>query len=510
MKSLLQIVCCCMLSLSSLAQSVTILPGGITPAMAGSIPTLTNEQIEALPAPSFGSLVNDLTFKCLRYYDGKKWTKVLTGSDQSPTAVAAWAESGNYVERGYDIKTDAEGNIYLTGIYYQTLTIGNKSVTSTGSSDIFLAKYDKNGNILWLKSYGNSVIDNNKGIELDADGNIYMIGPLNLTINFGNISLTSSGNSDMFIVKFDTNGETLWAQKGGGVGSDKGKKVVVSASGEVYVAGEFQNTAFLGNTSITSAGGSDIFIAKYATDGTLQWVKSAGGTGNDYIESLAVDNSKNVYVTGNYLGTMSFGNNSVTSAGDEDIFLAKYDPLSNTWAWAGTAGGTGYDNGTCIAINSSGRLIIAGVFENKAKFENSTIESTGEGDVYIAEYTTSGSTLWVRREGGKGAEYGVILGLDSNNNIYISGSFYGLSCFGSTLLNNNGSSDIFIAKLNSYGVCQWAQKAGSEGSDDIFGMTVKANGEMFLTGAYIGRFQMAGTYLQGENNQNLFVVRLKE
>ncbi|WP_147322684.1 hypothetical protein [Emticicia sp. C21] len=479
MKSLLKIVCLCFLSLVTLAQSVTILPGGITPAMAGNIPSLTNEQIEALPSPSIGSLANDLTFKCLRYYDGSSWAKVLTNKDSSPVAAAAWVEKGSEMERGYDIKTDANGNVYLTGIFFQNLTIGNQTISNSGGADIFLVKYDKNGNFLWLKKAGASGYDVVEEIEVDESGNIYMTGNFTGTTNFNNLSLTSGGVSDVFLAKYDTNGEIVWVQKAGGVNSDNGKSLFLGNNGEVYLVGDFSNVASFNNTSITSVGSTDVFIAKYDTDGVLEWVKSAGGTSDDSVEGVAVDNTGCVYIIGNFNSTMNFGNTSLTSAGSSDLFIAKYNPINTTWVWAKRGGGTGGDFGRAIIIASGDKILITGTFENTATFEGKTIISEGDDDIYIAEYYPSGNNNWVRREGGKYSDHVMKIGLDSENNIYITGGFYGLTNFGSTWLSNDGSNNAYIAKLNTNGTSQWVQKIGGRASIDVYGMDVEANGNIY-------------------------------
>lgn len=336
MKSLLKIVYLCLLNLTVIAQSVTILPNGITPALAGNIPSLTNEQINALPSPGFGSLANDLTFKCLRYYDGSSWAKVLTNKDSNPVAAIAWVEAGSEVERGYDIKTDSNGNVYLTGIFYQNLTIGNTTLSNSGAADIFLVKYDKNGNFLWLKKIGGSDYEVVEEIEVDQNGNIYMTGYFAGTTNFNNLSLTSGGASDVFLAKYDTDGEIIWVKKAGGSNSDTGKSLLLGDNEDVYLVGDFRSVSSFDNTSVTSAGGTDVFIAKYNSDGVLQWVKSAGGINDENVEGVAVDDSGNVCIVGSFINTMNIGNTILNSAGGWDIFITKYNPTNTTWVWAKT------------------------------------------------------------------------------------------------------------------------------------------------------------------------------
>jgi hypothetical protein len=510
MKSLLRIIFLCLLNLSVIAQSVTILPGGITPALAGNIPSLTNEQIEALPSPSFGSLANDLTFKCLRYYDGTSWAKVTTNKDSNPVAATAWVEKGSEVERGYDIKTDTNGNVYLTGIFYQNLTIGNTTISNSGGADIFLVKYDKNGNFLWLKKAGGSDYEVVEEIEVDQSGNIYMTGYFYGTANFNNLSLTSGGGSDVFLAKYDTNGEIVWVQKAGGSNSDTGKSLFLDDNGDVYLAGDFSNVASFNNTSVTSAGGTDVFIVKYTTNGVLEWVKSAGGSSDDSVESVAVDDSGNVYIVGSFSNTMNVGNTTLTSAGSYDVFIAKYNPTSTAWVWAKRGGGNGSDTGRDIVITSGGKVLITGMFESTASFESKTIACEGERDIFIVEYYSNGNIYWIRREGGKYGENALKIGLDSEDNIYIAGIYYGLTNFGSTWLSNDGSNNGYIAKLNTNGISQWVQKIGGNGSVDVIGMNVEANGNIYITGRFNGELKCGTSSFLSANGTDIFVVRVKE
>ena len=142
-----------------------------------------------------------------------------------------------------------------------------------------------------------------------------------------------------------------WVEKSGGPGNDYGYGIAVDGAGNSYVAGSFNGSATFGETSVISQGGADIFIAKYDNGGNLLWVRSAGGATNDAASAVAVDGSGNCYVTGVFQGTATFGNTSLTSAGGPDIFIAKYDSAGN-FVWARQAGGSSDDRGYAVAALS--------------------------------------------------------------------------------------------------------------------------------------------------------------
>ncbi|AWV99554.1 SBBP repeat-containing protein [Arcticibacterium luteifluviistationis] len=161
------------------------------------------------------------------------------------------------------------------------------------------------------------------GVALDASGNVYVVGKYEGTATFGATSISSVGNEDIFIAKYNAMGTLQWLQSAGGTSDDRGHSVEVDSAGNVYVTGYYEGTATFGATSKTSAGSRDIFIAKYSTGGTLQWLQSAGGSSGDEGNSVAIDASGNVYSTGFYQGTVTFGASSKTSAGFYDVFLAR-------------------------------------------------------------------------------------------------------------------------------------------------------------------------------------------
>ncbi|WP_428662009.1 SBBP repeat-containing protein [Runella sp.] len=168
----------------------------------------------------------------------------------------------------------------------------------------------------------------------------------------------------------------------GGTGVDEARSIAVDGNGNVYVTGYFEGTATFGTVTKTSAGYRDIFVAKYDKSGSVQWVQSAGGTGNDFGYGIAVDGNGNVYVTGAFSGTATFGSAIKTSAGETDIFITKYNP-SGMWQWTQFAGGTHFDYGNKIAVDSSNNVFITGFFYLTAKFGRNSKTSAGSREIFI-------------------------------------------------------------------------------------------------------------------------------
>ncbi|MFA5498544.1 MAG: SBBP repeat-containing protein [Candidatus Cloacimonadia bacterium] len=237
-----------------------------------------------------------------------------------------WAEQagGSYFnDEGHGIAVDSAGNSYVTGRIFDTATFGTFTLNGRGN-DIFIAKVGPNGKWLWANLAGWVGDDFGQSIAVDSEGNSYVTGHFVDTAKFDNITLTSSGNYDSFIAKADKNGKWLWAYKAGGSDYDQGNGVTVDDKGNSYVTGYFYGVAAFGSTTLTSSSSSsDIFVAKMDTNGNWLWAKQAGGIGIDQGWSIAVDTYGNSYVTGHFSETATFGNSTLTSSGSYDIFVAK-------------------------------------------------------------------------------------------------------------------------------------------------------------------------------------------
>ncbi|HPS82850.1 MAG TPA: hypothetical protein PLA88_00940, partial [Bacteroidales bacterium] len=273
---------------------------------------------------------------------------------------------------------DKSGNSYVTGIYdgnnvvFGTTTLYNHGNPGYNSNDdIFLVKYDANGNVVWEKNFGGTFGDHVNSIALDSSGNIFIAGTYFYgPISFGNVSLPANTGQDMFIAKFDNNGNAVWARNAGS-NNCYANGIEVNGSGDVFITGGFSSqTITIGSTLLTnsSMGMYDFFVARYNSNGTALWAKSGGGTNHDHLSKLTVDNLGNVYVCGCYNSpVISIGSYSFSHAGGtypaNDIFIAKYSASGNI-EWARSIGGTGNDEVNGIEADDFGHFFIAGTFSS--------------------------------------------------------------------------------------------------------------------------------------------------
>ena len=489
------------------AQNVTILPSGITPALSGTYPRLTYDAILALPSPVEGDIAYDTMFKCLRVFNGSRWVCTNDPARTTPNMAAIASAGGPLADGGTGIAVDATGNVYVTGYYRGTASFGGINITSAGSSDVFVAKYNNSGTIQWVRSAGGTSEDFGNGIAVDAAGNVYVTGLYSGTASFGGSNITSAGNFDVFVAKYNSSGTPQWGRSAGGTLVDFGNGIAVDADGNVHVTGYYQGTASFGGISRTSAGDYDVFVAKYNSSGTTQWVQSAGGTGYDSGAGIAADAAGNVYVTGFYIGTGSFGGINITSAGAYDVFVAKYNK-NGTIQWVRSTGGTLTDESDGIAVDAAGNVYVTGNYQGTANFGGISSTSVGNSDVFVAKYNSSGTILWVRSAGGIEYDFGGGIALDAAGNVYVTGHYRGSASFGGISSISAGIFDIFVAKYNSSGTIQWVQSAGGILADESRSIALDATGNVYVTGYYQDTASFGGISRTSAGSSDVFVARL--
>jgi hypothetical protein len=402
--------------------------------------------------------------------------------------IARYDASGNYIyakrmggpeqDEGYGIGIDASGNIYITGSFKQTVDFDPgaslANLTSQGSWEIFLAKFDASGNYIYAKSMGGAGEDIALGISVDGPGNAYITGYFTGMADFdpGNstANLTSAGASDIFIGKYDPSGNYLYAKRMGGTNYSFGESITADISGNVFITGTFYGTADFdpgaGVVNLATAGEGDVFIAKYSATGNYVYAKAISGNSYQVGRDIGVDATGNVYVTGRSVGIADFdpgfGIMNMTSLGESDCYLAKYDVFGN-YIYAKRIGGYGYDNGESLFIDGTGNAYITGAFSQTVDFDPgdgiANLSSTAQPDIFLAKYDPSGNYVYAKGTSGFGfsGNQGNGITVDGSGNIYVTGSFINTVDFDPGVASSNSTLkalnliDIFIAKYGPPG-----------------------------------------------------------
>lgn len=229
---------------------------------------------------------------------------------------------------------------------------------------------------------------------VDGAGNVYVTGYFSGTATFGATTLTSVDTSDVFVAKLSSGGTYQWAAQAGGNAPDRGLELQVDAGGNVLVAGTFRSpAATFGTTVLTRTAATDVFMAMLNPAGVWQWAVSGGASGYNDDVRMTFDSTGPLYLTGSFTGTATFGGTTLTSAGGTDIYVARFTPAVG-WHWAVRAGGPADDAGTGLATDSLGNVYLTGAFEGTANFGSTPLTSAGQKDVFVSSLNPTG--LWRR------------------------------------------------------------------------------------------------------------------
>ena len=326
--------------------------------------------------------------------------------------------------RGYGIASDPSGNVFVAGCYLGNAVFSGLTLTNAGVEDAFLAKYDAGGGLLWVRRFGGSGADLAWSVATDSESNCFVLGEFRGVAGFGSTNLTALGGRDAFVAKFESDGTCAWVSQIGG--SVSPRRIAVSGS-NVYVSGEFLDTSHFGAEALTSGGLEDIFLAKYQSDGSLAWVRQINGQRREQAFGLAVDTSGNAFITGVFhTFTLSVGAFTLqrSNGGGGDFLLVKYD-ANGSVVWATRQGGDGADKGLAITVHPSGNLYVVGSFQDSSTYGPITFISAGDWDMFLAKFDSGGNLLWTRQSGGIRRDEPFDIGTDAIGNLYVAGVFDG-------------------------------------------------------------------------------------
>ncbi len=397
--------------------------------------------------------------------------------------------------------SDTNGNTYSTGIFNGTVDfdpgtevfnlseVGDPNGTSP-NFDMFLQKYDQNGNFIWAISMGGIENDDARSLAVNKNGDVIVTG---------RIQNESNDGDDIYINKYDSLGNLIFSKTYGNNSLNAGKSIVTDSMDNIYILGGFRNTMdFDASTNVfnlTSSGDEDVFIQKLDTDGNFIWTKSFGGTNGDVGRSLNIDTNGNLYIYGGFSGTSDFdpgsGVSNLTAQGSFDAFIVKLNNNGELiWNKRIRAGVS--DERQSITIDLNENIYITGSFESTIDFDpNSTVQSftsNGEEDIFLLKLNSNGDFVWNKSFGGPDRDFGRSLTVDPLGDIYLSSIFNGtLDVDPGSQLNNltsNGDWDILIQKFSSDGSLLWFNRIGGSGPDYCTSIILDNIGDLYLGGYF--------------------------
>lgn len=466
-----------------------------------------------------------------------------------PDGNLIWARQagGNGYDYGQGLAVTPTGFAYVTGTFEKTAPFGSLSVTSRGSSDLFLARYSPDGAVEWVTQAGGSSIDGNGILAPDPEGGVFLGGYFRGSATVGTNVLTSRASlydQDVFFARYDSLGNVRWVRQIGSSIADADvpgcAAVNVTSDGSryytnIFLSGHFSYYTAVGAVNLTNTSAQSMYLSKWDVNGDVQWIRQAAG-GNSVIV-CNTNPSPSVFVTGSFTSPSAWDATWLLSAGNSDLFLARLDsaaaphpaskpailqsPQSVTAAArsaiqlavqiTGTApvtyrwrkNGVNLSDVNRVFGSASAQLSISSCQTNDAG-NYSVVVSSSYGSVTsaVAVVTIAPSTPasgpnwnWVRTLGGSSSDSTAALASDASGHVFATGYFQNTNIIGNhTLVAPKNARNIFLARYDAAGLPQWALQAGGEKTDTATGLATDAQGNVYLTGYFNSSNAAFGPY----------------
>lgn len=388
--------------------------------------------------------------------------------------VSAGGKSSDYLN---DMTIDKSDNIFITGNLRENkdsiFSFGKLKLKAKGFGDGFIAKYDNFGNIAWGKIVGSEGEEESDAIAVDNSGNVYIVGYFRDSTNFEGVKLkidklrNSSGNSnmlDMFLIKYNKNGEQIWVKQVSGVGFERPTSIQVDNTGKIYVTGYFFSNIRFETNLISNYEYPGFFIACYNPDSSVDWAKVYGGQsyGSIYPSNMKLNSQGDIIITGSFEGSKQIGSTSLSSFGDQDVFVANFSN-DGTPKWVKNFGSPLSENSRGLSIDDKDNIYIGGCFGGYHT-TSMTIEgvkyNSVNGDAFISKLNKMGDIQWFKQLNGSGEDYLNDLYV-SNNKIYATGYYENDIFLGDLTLTSSTFLQGFIVKYDTDGKFEIANNLNS-------------------------------------------------
>lgn len=423
-----------------------------------------------------------------------------------PSSNLVW---GNYVggtalDYCTGLSRDAQNNLYMIGYTLSNSNIATSGVyqtTLSGSFDGYLIKYNSNGIMQWGTYFGGTDVEAVYSLYVEPTGAIYVGGD-----TFSNNNIASAGAhqvtygggiDDAFLFKFDATGQRIWSTYFGGTEHEIVGALTVDGNGNVIICGHTESTNAIATTGAYNtiyALAYDVYIAKFNSNGVLQWGTYYGDTGVDEAWGIACDAQNNIYITGftsSMFGISTGGGHQTTNGGgNNDAFISKFDAAGVNLLWGSYYGGAGDDGGTALEVDANGKVFLAGNTSSTlniatAVSHQSVIGSAEDG--FVAQFNASGVRQWATYFGGSEVDYIYDLVIDSSNDILFCGqtlSPNAIATIGAyqTAMANVNNYEAYFAKFSNSGNLQSASYYGGEESETAKGIAIDAQSKVYLAG----------------------------
>jgi hypothetical protein len=393
------------------------------------------------------------------------------------------------------VAVDGGGNIIITGFFQSTVDFGGGPLVSVGSSDVFLVKFDSNGGLIWDMRMGNSENNQSTMVLVDSQGNILLPG------------LREDGfQSNVYLTKFNPDGAHIWSRSFPGQYFPPCRNAAVDQNDNIFIADYFLGNPDFGGGPLANAGGHDIYVAKFDSSGQHLWSQPFGDSESQYVQHITADDDGNVIIVGSFQGTVNFGGGVLMSAGQTDIYIAKLDTDGNH-IWSQRFGDSNKQNAIYAHTDNSGSIFVTGWSLGTVDFGSGPLPYGGMYDTYLAKFDSGGNHLWSYGFGDSINQTGYCIAVESNGIVIFGGSFGGTVDFGGGPL--VGTADrMFLAKYDPDGSHIWSQCYGDSGEWQWpNSMTTDSFDNLIVTGMFQGVLDFGENHLSSIESSDAFLVK---
>jgi hypothetical protein len=361
----------------------------------------------------------------------------------------------------------------------------------------------------WSKIHGDASAQYGLAVTHDPTGNVIIAGAFSGSLTFGVNTITSAGASDIFVAKFAPDGAPMWAKSFGDGKDQSARGIAADAQGNVVVVGQFSGKVDFGGGALTSFPGNfdDAYIVKLGPQGNHIWSKNFGDINSQVPHGVAVGPTGDIAMVGDFQTNMTIGAISLNSAGDIDAFVVVFDS-AGTAKWAQAFGDVAAQSAQAVAFDAGGSVLLTGDTVGAIDFGQGAQPLAGTQNAWAAKLSAAGSITWGKLYGASKAS-GEGIGADATGNVFLAGDHVGKIDFGGGALDNtNGGPNVYVAKLDPQGKEIWSHTYGDSQSQHAKGLSVDGKGHAVVAGTFSGAIDFGKGKIQSGGGVDGFVAKL--
>lgn len=438
------------------------------------------------------------------------------GLSGCPTGTELWSHHYGDEDRQWAaaVATGKDDSIVMTGIFEGVIDLGGGPLTSTGSWDVYIAKFDGAGAHAWSKqlggSYGGQI---SEAVCVDGTGAVYVSGSFAPDIDLGGGVVDGAFDTHSgFIAKYAPDGAYVWG-KTFTPSNDQGYfswlHMACDPAGGVAVAGHTNSDIDLGGGLLPGGGGMDLIVARFDAQGDHAWSQRYGDAMDQFMGGVALAPNGDVVFCGELNGSADFGGGAHSSNGESDIFVARLDG-AGAHVWSVAHGGDSFEQCTVLAVDPQGSTLLAGSYLGNLDLGGGNL-SGDAGDLFLAKLDSSGAHVWSRGFGAAFMSSADVLAVDDSANVYLYGAYdssFGTFDIGVVLPMTEGNTT-FAAKYSSTGDPLWGRAYGGAGATYAGGLAVDSAGDLVMSGRFDDDIDFGNGPHLTAGSDDLFLAKIR-